>query len=159
MTATKPTRPRLVGNTSKVPQTSAVQDLALDLERAKGDLASHEDICAERYRGIQENQTAVKQTLERINDRLTVISDAQVANAAVAAAAITSARPKWWQQVMVGAVLALIGWMGATIWNMETARVDALQSRPATAVTVNPAEAAQPAPVAPNTAGTVQQAQ
>lgn len=139
--------------------TDTVSSLAsrMDLadQKNRSDLANHEDICAERYRGILENQAEVKGALLAINTRLGSISDAQIASAAVAAAAITNARPKWFHQVLFGAVLALFGWMASTIWSMETAKIDALQNRPpATAVTVNPGNAPvanipAPIPIAP----------
>ena len=63
-------------------------------------------------------------------------------------------KPKWWAPMLrslvltaCGAVVAVMGWMASTIWNLEQDKITALQARPASSVIVNPPPAAQ-APIA-----------
>lgn len=111
-----------------------------DLERQqnRSDLLSHEKICGERYASLDASNADIKTQLEGITKELKAISEAQ-ATAAGARQALAGSQPKWWQQLLGAAVVGLIGWMAATIWNMEAAKVDAaLQRPPAATVTVNP---------------------
>lgn len=121
-------------------------------QQIRSDLQSHEDICAERYKAIQSAYDDVKTQLKEMGGDIKLISSAQIANAAVAAAAITSSQPKWWMRLLFAAALALFGWMASTIWSMEAAKVDAAQNRPATQVTVQPALSAPVQPIAQPTA-------
>jgi hypothetical protein len=131
----------------------SIQALAEEVQQTKGDLATHTAVCTERYEAQRTASEELKASLGAVMARLGAISDAQIASAsasaAVASVALTNNRPKWWQQLVGGAVLALFGWMAATIWNMETAKIDAMQNHLAASVTVNPAQApaAVPAPI------------
>lgn len=106
---------------------------------------NHEARCEEHYQGIRSDFNEMKGRMSNMDTKLDGIITNQAANAAVAAAAISNGRPKWWHQLVGGAVIALIGWMGSTIWSMEAAKVDALQKQPAAQVTV------QQAPATPST--------
>lgn len=119
--------------------------LRADIKAATTRQDNHEARCEEHYQGIRSDFNEMKGRMSTMDGKLDGILTAQATNAAVAAAAISHGRPKWWVQLAGGAVLALIGWMASTIWSMETAKVDALQSRPPAAVTVN----TPVAPVAP----------
>lgn len=129
------------------------QDKA-DLERqqARSDLATHEQICGERYKALEASNAEIKSELATVNTTLKTISDAQIATAAVRQA-LAGDRPKWWHPVALGTaglvatcLIGIIGWMGATIWNMQNARVDAALQRsvPTATVTVNPRPEAAP---------------
>jgi hypothetical protein len=106
-----------------------VASLTRRLDQADSNLDTHEAVCAERYKALEDSNADLKKQLDAINTTLKAISDAQIATAAVRQA-LANDRPKWWHQLLGGAVIALIGWMGATIWNMNNARVDAALLRP-----------------------------
>ncbi len=106
-----------------------VASLTRRLDQADSNLDTHEAVCAERYKALEASNADLKGQLDAINATLKIISDAQVATAAVRQA-LANDRPKWWHQLLGGAVIGLIGWMGATIWNMNNARVDAALQRP-----------------------------
>lgn len=136
---------------AKAPSPSAevydrLRQVEMNAQKDSSDLSSHEDICAERYAGIEKAFSEIKGLVTTLNGKVDVISNAQVASAAVAVAAAANGRPKWWQQLVGAAVVGLIGWMGATIFNMQTAAIKAAQdaTRPAAQVTVNPTAPATP---------------
>lgn len=124
----------------------------LDAQQDRSDLASHEQICGERYKALEASNAELKAELGTINATLKTISDAQIATAAVRQA-LAGDRPKWWHPVALGVaglvatcLIGVIGWMGATIWNMQNARVDAALQRsvPTATVTVNPRQESAP---------------
>lgn len=140
-------------------QALAVEQRQAELERerlsnkigmADSRIDNHEKRCEEHYAGIRSDMAEMKDGLKDVVKKIDGVITAQAANAAVAAAAITNARPKWWHQLIGGAVIALIGWMASTIWSMEAEKVNSLQHQPAATVTVNPPQATAP-PVSPAT--------
>ena len=150
-------------------EKQASTDLAV--QQVQSDVRNHIEGCVEGQRRVEARFDDMDDRFDNLDKSIKVISDAQIASAAAAtatatttanatAAALVNARPKWWVTLLVslvgGAVVATFGWMGATIWNMQNARVDqALRAeRPAAQVTVNPAQTPapimqQPAPVPP----------
>lgn len=125
----------------------------LERQQIQSDLKSHVDGCVEGQKRVDRRFDDMDDRFDQLDAGVKRISDAQIASAAaataVAQAAMASNRPKWWHQLLGAAVVGVFGWMGATIWNMENARITALQDRPGASVTVNPAAAPSPPPVAP----------
>lgn len=151
-----PAQPRALIKSEDALPGPTVQTLAEEQHRAEMDrqdlrskITNHEIRCEEHYTGIRNDMTELKATVAKVVDKVDIVLTNQAANAAVAAAAITHGRPKWWMQLAGAAIVGLIGWMASTIWSMEAAKVDALQHQPSAQVTVNPAQPQSPATSAP----------
>lgn len=143
---------------SRVPEEPlpADQTEAMERQRLADRQENHEKLCIENQKRIDEAFRAVNSRLERIDLGLGQVLTAQAANAAVAAAAITGAKPRWWHPIaltvtglLITAIISLLAWMGSTIFSLEQEKITALQNRPAANVTFNPAASAPTGAPAP----------
>lgn len=147
-------------------EKQAVTDLAV--QRVQDDIRHHVEGCIEGQERIDKRFNDMDTRFDKLDAGIKLVSDAQISSASAAATlAAVAARPVWWQPLLrsailalIGAVMALIGWMGGTIWNLQNERVNSALRRevPAASVTVNPSQAAPAQPTPPTPADTGQSA-
>ena len=170
--ASRASAPRLVKDEPLAPNASAIQALALELEREKGKTDTHDKVCEERYQAINgtmaalgENIAAVDSKVDGLDDKMDALTKNVAEMATVNATAIGVAqglaqarKPKWWVgplvtilAVLLGAAFATFGWMASRILADNDRFIAEARQRPtaSSTVLVNPAPTPSAAATAP----------
>lgn len=152
---------------AKAPSPSAevydrLRQVEMNAQKDSSDLSSHEDICAERYAGIEKALAEIKGSVTTLNGKVDVIALAQITAAGKAEGAAEARKPKWWvgpaatlAVVVLSGAMGAFGWMASRIASDTDRQIEQSRQRPAAeAATVNvnppvPAVAPPPTPAIP----------
>lgn len=149
--------PESTRSVAKAPSPSAevydrLRQIEMDAQRDCSDLSSHEDICAERYAGIEKALAEIKGSVTSLSSKVDLVALAQITAAGKAEGAAEARRPKWWvtpvvslAAVCLGAFFAGTGFLISRVISDNDQRVATLAAKQNGAtVNVNPTGAPSP---------------